>query len=159
MVPNASLAQHALKKGGERYVTCCAGTDGRSPSYSWHQAPFREPSCSPHHEGAGPPSTLGNLFPADCNKFTDRYASWTDEPNSEAVDAFGLASSVGSIRLQVRFSASRNLVHLPSEGARASCIQEGTLRRSASSFRGANILHSRILERFLGAINGADGAH
>jgi hypothetical protein len=33
-----------------------------------------------------------DLFAADCNKFTDRYASWTDEPNSEAVDAFSLAS-------------------------------------------------------------------
>ncbi len=33
-----------------------------------------------------------DLFAADCSKFTDRYASWTDEPNSEAVDAFGLAS-------------------------------------------------------------------
>jgi hypothetical protein len=33
-----------------------------------------------------------DLFAADCNKFTGRYASWTDEPNSEAVDAFGLAS-------------------------------------------------------------------
>jgi hypothetical protein len=33
-----------------------------------------------------------DLFAADCNKFTDRYVSWTDEPNSEAVDAFGLAS-------------------------------------------------------------------
>ena len=26
-----------------------------------------------------------------CNKFTERYASWTDEPNIEAVDAFGMA--------------------------------------------------------------------
>ena len=33
-----------------------------------------------------------DLFAADCNKFTERYASWTDEPNSEAVDAFGMAS-------------------------------------------------------------------
>ena len=27
--------------------------------FSLHQAPIRGPSCSPHHEGAGPPSTLG----------------------------------------------------------------------------------------------------
>jgi hypothetical protein len=33
-----------------------------------------------------------DLFAADCNKFTERYASWTDEPNSEAVDAFSLPS-------------------------------------------------------------------
>jgi hypothetical protein len=33
-----------------------------------------------------------DLFAADCNKFTPRYVSWTDEPNSEAVDAFSLAS-------------------------------------------------------------------
>jgi hypothetical protein len=33
-----------------------------------------------------------DLFAADCNKFMGSYASWTDEPNSEAVDAFGLAS-------------------------------------------------------------------
>jgi hypothetical protein len=33
-----------------------------------------------------------DLFAADCNKFTSRYASWTDEPNIEAVDAFSLAS-------------------------------------------------------------------
>jgi hypothetical protein len=30
----------------------------RASRYSWHRAPLREPSCSPHHEGAGPPSTL-----------------------------------------------------------------------------------------------------
>ena len=33
-----------------------------------------------------------DLFAADSNKFTERYASWTDEPNSEAVDAFSLPS-------------------------------------------------------------------
>ncbi len=35
-----------------------------------------------------------DLFAADCNKFTERYrdASWTDEPNSEAVDAFAMDS-------------------------------------------------------------------
>ena len=33
-----------------------------------------------------------DLFAADSNKFTERYASWTDEPNSEVVDAFSLPS-------------------------------------------------------------------
>ena len=33
-----------------------------------------------------------DLFAADSNKFTERYVSWTDEPNSEAVDAFSLPS-------------------------------------------------------------------
>ena len=33
-----------------------------------------------------------DLFAADCNKFCKRYASWTDEPNSEAVDAFSIPS-------------------------------------------------------------------
>jgi hypothetical protein len=33
-----------------------------------------------------------DLFAADCNKFVARYASWTDEPNSEGIDAFSLAS-------------------------------------------------------------------
>jgi hypothetical protein len=33
-----------------------------------------------------------DLFAADCNQFCERYASWTDEPNSEAVDAFSITS-------------------------------------------------------------------
>jgi hypothetical protein len=33
-----------------------------------------------------------DLFAADCNKFCERYSSWTDEPNSEAVDAFSILS-------------------------------------------------------------------
>ncbi len=33
-----------------------------------------------------------DLFAADSNKFTERYASWTAEPNSEVVDAFSLPS-------------------------------------------------------------------
>jgi hypothetical protein len=33
-----------------------------------------------------------DLFAADSNKFTKRYVSWTDEPNSEAVDALSLPS-------------------------------------------------------------------
>jgi sulfite reductase alpha subunit-like flavoprotein len=33
-----------------------------------------------------------DLFAADSNKLTERYASWTDEPDSEAVDAFSLPS-------------------------------------------------------------------
>ncbi len=33
-----------------------------------------------------------DLFAADCNKFTERYAAWTDQPNSEAVDAFAMDS-------------------------------------------------------------------
>ena len=33
-----------------------------------------------------------DLFAAACNRITDRYASWTDEPDSEAVDAFTLPS-------------------------------------------------------------------
>jgi hypothetical protein len=31
-----------------------------------------------------------NHFAADCNKFCKRYDSWTDEPNSETVDAFSV---------------------------------------------------------------------
>ncbi len=33
-----------------------------------------------------------DLFAAACNRFTARYASWTDEPESEAVDAFTVPS-------------------------------------------------------------------
>ncbi len=33
-----------------------------------------------------------DLFAADCNKLTDQNVSWTVEPNSEAVNAFTLAS-------------------------------------------------------------------
>ncbi len=31
-----------------------------------------------------------DLFEADCSQFCERYASWTDEPNSKAVDAFSI---------------------------------------------------------------------
>ena len=33
-----------------------------------------------------------DLFAAASNRFTERFASWTDEPESEAVDAFALSS-------------------------------------------------------------------
>jgi hypothetical protein len=33
-----------------------------------------------------------DLFAAQSNAFVARFASWTDEPNSEQVDAFGLGS-------------------------------------------------------------------
>ena len=33
-----------------------------------------------------------DLFAANCNKATERFASWTDEPQSEAVDAFAIPS-------------------------------------------------------------------
>jgi hypothetical protein len=33
-----------------------------------------------------------DLFAADSNKMTARYVSWTDEPSSEAVDAFSMSS-------------------------------------------------------------------
>ena len=33
-----------------------------------------------------------DLFAANCNKLTDRFASWTDEPDSEVVDAFAIPS-------------------------------------------------------------------
>jgi len=33
-----------------------------------------------------------DLFAADSNKMTARYVSWTDEPGSEAVDAFSMSS-------------------------------------------------------------------
>ena len=42
-----------------------------------------------HHHGW---KVTIDLFAADCNKFCERYASWTDEPNSEAVDAFSIPS-------------------------------------------------------------------
>jgi hypothetical protein len=33
-----------------------------------------------------------DLFAANCNKFSQRFASWTDEPDSEVVDAFTIRS-------------------------------------------------------------------
>ena len=42
-----------------------------------------------HHHGW---KVTIDLFAADCNKFCERYASWTDELNSEAVDAFSIPS-------------------------------------------------------------------
>ena len=33
-----------------------------------------------------------DLFAANCNKLVDRFASWTDEPDSEVVDAFTIRS-------------------------------------------------------------------
>jgi len=73
-----------------------AGTDGASREGAKN---ILGPSCTP----AGREKILAflavhgwratiDLFAADCNKFTERYASWTDEPNSEAVDAFAMDS-------------------------------------------------------------------
>jgi hypothetical protein len=73
-----------------------AGTDGASREGAKN---ILGPSCTP----AGREKILAflavhgwratiDLFAADCNKFTERYASWTDEPNSEAVDALAMDS-------------------------------------------------------------------
>ncbi len=73
-----------------------AGTDGASCEGA---KGILGPSCTP----AGREKILAflavhgwcatiDLFAADCYKFTERYASWTNEPNSEAVDAFAMDS-------------------------------------------------------------------
>jgi hypothetical protein len=96
-----------------------------------------------------------DLFAADCNKFTDRYASWTDEPNSKAVDAFGLASWDQSVCKCCRPHRETSFIFPPKGLERA----EGALGWSASCFRGSDILLGRLLERPSGAVIGAAGAH
>ncbi len=99
-----------------------------------------------------------DLFAADCNKFVARYASWTDDPSSEAVDAFSLASW-NQVDLHLRSRAPKDCVHLHTQRPGEGSIPASTVRRRQSNFHSPHGCHCRLLEGPEGTIDGTAGAN
>ncbi len=104
-----------------------------------------------------------DLFATDSNKFTERYASWTDEPsNSEVVDAFSLPSWDQSTcpcskthRATAFIFPPRKLERAVFKRARSDWIRAIFLVPRYT----ANSLHGRLLlEGSAGVCNCSDGA-
>ena len=54
-----------------------------------------------------------DLFAANCNKFTPRFASWTNEPDSEVVDAFTMSSWNQSKCVCGKFHREKSIIFPP----------------------------------------------
>jgi hypothetical protein len=89
-----------------------------------------------------------DLFAADCNPFCECYASWTNEPKSEAVNAFSVPSwnqsscvcsqvhrETAFIFPQKRMEKAILPVGMPHTGSRCCAAAQSTLRRVSTRWR------------------------